>query len=588
VGGGCRDNAGNVGAATVAFKYDATAPQATVTPSRQPNANGWYNAGVSVSFAWSDVTSGTGSCETAKSYTGPDNGSATVSALCSDLAGNATARSFPLKYDATAPSTSATPARAANANGWFNAPLVVSFAGNDPTSGVEACDAAKTYSTPDSSAASLSGSCRDRAGNSAPATFTFAYDATAPVVTQGIAVRPPDHAGWYNRPVAFAVQGTDATSGIDSCPAASYAGPDSASASFSGACLDKAGNRGTKQFPLAYDGTGPQVNASASRAADSGGWYNRPLGVSFAGSDAVSGLESCAPPESYGGPDGASAVVAGICLDKAGNAGIGSLALRYDATAPQVSGAHPSRPPDANGWYNQPLAVSFHGSDATSEIEACTEARYAGPDAGAASVSGSCRDRAGNGSAAASFALRYDATPPSLTGVTVKGGNRTAVLGWTASADTALVEIRRGARVVYRGTRRSFTDTRLENGVRYRYTLTGYDEARNAATAAVAARPTAPLLSPPAGATVSAPPLLVWKAAAKASYYNVQLWRGGKILSAWPRGTSLKLRRTWTYAGRRYRLIPGRYRWYVWPGYGRPAQRKKFGPLLGASSFVVR
>jgi hypothetical protein len=141
--------------------------------------------------------------------------------------------------------------------------------------------------------------------------------------------------------------------------------------------------------------------------------------------------------------------------------------------------------------------------------------------------------------------------------------------------------------LVYSGSASSFTDRRLKNGVRYRYTLTGFDDARNAATSAVATRPTGPLISPPAAGTVTAPPRLTWIPVEQATYYNVQLWRRGKILSAWPKGTSLQLRRSWAYGGRRHKLEPGHYRWYVWPGYGRIAD-KKFGRLLGSSSFVVR
>ncbi len=588
VSGNCLDKAGNQGSGALPLRYDATGPQATATPSRQP-ANGWYNAPLTVSFAGSDPVSGLASCPAPKTYGGPDAAAAVVSGTCLDNAGNGGLASLALKYDATAPVATASPSRAPNGNGWFKAPLLVDFTGSDLTSGIDSCDAAKSYGGPDTAAASLSGSCRDRAGNpSASASYTLKYDATAPVVTHGVPIRPPDHDGWYNRPIAFALQGTDATSGIDgSCSTAGYAGPDSATASYAGACDDKAGNRGFKAFPLRYDATGPQAVATPSRGADVNGWYNQPLSVSYAGSDPVSGLESCAPPESYGGPDSAAAVVSGICLDKAGNAGLASLDLRYDSTSPQVAGATPSRAPDANGWYSKPLSVRFHGTDATSEIESCTEASYGGPDAGTASVTGSCRDRAGNGSGSASYALRYDSTRPSLTGVTVKAGNGTAALSWTASADTALVEIRRGARVVYRGTGRTFTDTGLQNGVRYRYTLTGYDEAQNAATAEAVAAPTAPLMSPKAGAVVSAPPRLVWKAVPNARYYNVQVLRGGRIFSAWPTSASFQLKRTWRYNGRRYKLTPGRYRWYVWPGLGRPAQ-KKFGRLIGSSSFVVR
>jgi hypothetical protein len=62
-----------------------------------------------------------------------------------------------------------------------------------------------------------------------------------------------------------------------------------------------------------------------------------------------------------------------------------------------------------------------------------------------------------------------------------------------------------------------------------------------------------------------------------ASYYNVQLYRGGRLIrTAWPTRARLRLRH----------LRPGRYRWYVWPGYGSRAERG-FGRLVGHSSFVA-
>jgi hypothetical protein len=594
VAGTCLDKAGNAGSGSLGLKYDATAPQSSAVPSRAANANGWYNSPLTVSFAASDPISGLDSCPAAATYSGPDSGSAVVSGLCVDRAGNGAVTSFALRYDATAPEATASSSRAADANGWFNHPLTVGFQGTDATSGTDNCTAPQTYAGPDTSAAFISGSCRDRAGNvSVSRTFQLKYDATAPQVTAAVAGRGPDQAGWYNHPVAFTFLGSDTTAGIDSCPAATYGGPDSANTSVAGTCVDKAGNRGSRSFALRYDATGPEAVASADREPGSNGWYNRPVTVSFSGSDPISGLEACAPPRSYDGPDGGFAVVGGTCFDKAGNVGLASYPLRYDATAPHVTGAAAARPPDSNGWYNRPLAVTFQGSDATSEIDACTVADYSGPDAAATTVSGSCRDRAGNGSTLAAFPLRYDSTPPSLTDVRVKPGNRSAVLSWRASPDTRLVEIVRtsGSRAreatVYRGTDRSFTDGRLTNGTEYRYTVTAYDEAHNSSARGLRARPTAPLFAPAAGATVTAPPRLAWTPVAKATYYNVQLWRNGKIFSAWPKRASLKLRRTWTFEGRRYRLLPGRYRWYVWPGYGRRAAGD-YGRRLGSSSFVVK
>jgi hypothetical protein len=95
------------------------------------------------------------------------------------------------------------------------------------------------------------------------------------------------------------------------------------------------------------------------------------------------------------------------------------------------------------------------------------------------------------------------------------------------------------------------------------------------------------LLTPPAGARVTSAPLLVWRRVARASYYNVQLYRGRvKVLSSWPTTHRLRLRMRWTYLGRQRRLSPGSYRWYVWPGYGR-ASANRYGPVLGQSTFTV-
>ena len=172
-------------------------------------------------------------------------------------------------------------------------------------------------------------------------------------------------------------------------------------------------------------------------------------------------------------------------------------------------------------------------------------------------------------------------------------GNGTALLRWKASADTAAVTVMRApakkgakARVVYRGKGHSASDRKLQNGVRYRYIIRGVDQAGNVAEASTVAVPLA-LSSPVQGASVKAPPVLKWAAVAKASYYNVQLFRGRqKVLSIWPAGTSLKLSKSWSYEGRDFTLTPGRYRWYVWPGVGaRPDAH--YLKLLGGSFFVV-
>ena len=144
----------------------------------------------------------------------------------------------------------------------------------------------------------------------------------------------------------------------------------------------------------------------------------------------------------------------------------------------------------------------------------------------------------------------------------------------------------RASRVVYSGLATGFRDTGLAVGRKYEYRVVGTDAAANQVASRVEVTATGALLSPLPGATVAGAPTLAWTQVAKASYYNVLLVRGRKVFSAWPARTSLRLPRTWTYKGRRYKLRPGLYRWYVWPGYGK-ISAGKYGRLLGGSTFVV-
>jgi hypothetical protein len=204
-----------------------------------------------VNFTGGDATSGVESCDAPKTYAGPDNANASVAGDCHDKAGNTGTGSLSLKYDATAPVSTATPDRQPNANGWYRTPVTVTFGGTDATSGLDSCDTAKTYSGPDMQSHTLSGACLDKAGNSSSASRTLKYDATAPVST-ATPDRQPNVNGWYRAPVTVAFAGTDATSDIDSCDQAkTYSGPDSQSTTLS--------------RTLKYDATAPQSTATASR-----------------------------------------------------------------------------------------------------------------------------------------------------------------------------------------------------------------------------------------------------------------------------------------------------------------------------------
>jgi hypothetical protein len=274
----------------------------------------------------------------------------------------------------------------------------------------------------------------------------------------------------------------------------------------------------------------------------------------------------------------------------------GTVKLKIDRTPPTIVPSA-DRTADANGWHNRPLTISFSGTDATSGGTSCTPpVRYSGPDMSSAAVAGSCTDAAGNRSDTA-FSFKYDATPPSLFAVTAVHGNRSAQLSWRKSSDTRVVEVFRtpgrngqGDSGIYRGTANGVKDSGLVVGRKYEYRVIAVDEAANRAEQKLGLVATGALLSPTPGLqiTMKSPPALAWARSKGATYYNIQLiYRGRKVLSAWPVRPSYQLRRTWLYKGRRYRLRPGVYRWYVWPGYGRISAARYAKRPLGSSSFVV-
>lgn len=308
------------------------------------------------------------------------------------------------------------------------------------------------------------------------------------------------------------------------------------------------------------------------QACDSG-WYTGPvfLSWSWTGGTATSG---CSSQDYQTDTSGASNACTVLFSD-------GSISREYvlkvEVSSPTAT-ATPARPPDSNGWYNHPVAVSFAGS-AFSGIASCSPATaYSGPSAVNAALSGTCTDNAGK-TATADVSLNYDDTPPTITGVSAArkpdvAGYYTHPVKFTFSGTDAASGIASCQTVTYRGP---------SSG-----TVLGgcWDRAGNYASISVPVRYR--LAAPRASvAHVGLGLVLHWKRAAKASYYNVQIYRGKKkVLSTWPAHTSLLLRRSWSFGGHRFRLKAGRYRWYVWPGYGSRAAAR-YGRALVSSSFRV-
>jgi hypothetical protein len=487
----------------------------------------------------------------------------------------------------------------ANCSGWFKVPVTVHFSitpftGNS-LSNITGCGDLTVSSDTNGVSQTCSATVSDGTSSTTlSATASVKKDGTPPVISS-ISAPPPDRNGWHNHPFGISVNASDATSGIASCPGASYGGPDTASGSFSATCTDNAGNSASGgSLSFKYDASPPSVSAGFSRGPDSNGWYRSPVSFGGSGSDGLSGLAGCSG-GTYSGPDTGGTSVSVSCSDNAGNVGSRGLSLKYDAKPPTVGAASFERPPDANGWYNKPIKITFSGSDDVSGAS-CSSTTYAGPDNASATVTGSCVDGAGNTSGAAtSPAFKYDSTPPKLSNVAVSANDKYVALTWSASPDTTSVTVTRtpgttGADPsnVYTGLASRYDDHSVQNKVRYTYAIQAVDQAANTTVETVTVVPAAALYSPAQGAVVRSAPMLAWRAVRGATYYNVQLFRGRrKILSAWPVKPKYRLKRAWAFHGKKYKLTPGSYEWRVWPGLGKRAANK-YGPLIGHSTFAFR
>ena len=342
----------------------------------------------------------------------------------------------------------------------------------------------------------------------------------------------------------------------------------------------------------ANDSITPMCTTSAGTQPCSTGWYTTPV-LQLTWDWTAGGTPSNCNEDAYQ-TDTITTISCTVSWSD-GFTGTQSYTLHVEVSSPTAAVA-PSRLPDSNGWYNHPVAGAVSATS-FSGIASCTSTTYTGPSTPSATVSAWCIDHAGKQVSVTSAPFAFDATPPSLTALATPGDQSVAI-NWSTGGDIApitSIDVTRtdGTKTanvdqIYSGLRNGFDDTHLRNGMTYTYTVTARDAAGNVTVQTVRATPDARVLSPAPDAHVTSPPTLSWTAAPGASYYNVQLFRGdpAKLLSLWPARASLQLHRTWRFDGRRYRLKPGRYTWYVWPGFGK-REAAHYGRMIGSGTFVI-
>jgi len=444
------DAAGNSASAGVTgINVDETAPVLAASFS-----SGWQRGDVTVTWSCTDALSGPVTQPAADVVSG-EGGNLTSTASCTDKAGNTATKTVSgIRIDRSAPTTTATVALP-NASGWYGDAVQVTLTGSDNLSGVDttyyavdggasqAYNGAFSYGTEGSH--TITFWTRDAAGNveTAGAPLTLKIDRTAPATTLINPISPAS--GWFvTSGIPFAFDAGDALSGvaatnytIDGGAPQTYGEPFVADLS-NGAhavaywSVDLAGNVEAKRsFQLKVDALPPTITAGRTPAANSFGWNNADVKVSFSCTDTdsgVDGIAGCGPDQTVSS-EGANQHVQGDSQDVAGNKSSTTVSnINIDKTAPILTGAPTG---DANGgeWYRGDVSIAWTGDDGLSGIDPASQPAKStiageGRNLGATA---SIADKAGNKATGSVTGINVDRTAPAITPQLPTGKN---AAGW--------------------------------------------------------------------------------------------------------------------------------------------------------------
>ena len=442
------DNAGNGEVHhLLSVGIDTTPPVVTTTKSPLPNANGWNNTNVTVSFSCVDA-SGVVSCPASQTVT-TEGANQPVSGTAVDTLGNTTTAQTTVSVDKTPPTVTGSASPTANANGWNNTNVTVSFTCGDSLSGVATCPSAQTL-TNQGAGQSVSGTATDNAGNNATRTVgSLNIDKTAPTLS-GAATTAPNGSGWYRTNVTVSWTCSDALSGLaGACPAASTVSGEGANLSASAAVTDRAGNQTNATVGnLRVDRTAPTTTASVP-PPNGNGWYSSPPQVTLAAQDALSGVGGTfysvdgGTTQTYTGSfsvgNGTHTVVfwsTDVAGNVEGTATGHSLTLRVDSGTPTITGSR-APAPNANGWNNTNVTVTFTCTDAGSGLVSCPAPVTVTTEGANQSVTGTMVDQAGNSSSATVSGINIDKTAPTAAVTGVTPGATYKPGGYTAGCESS-------------------------------------------------------------------------------------------------------------------------------------------------------
>ena len=331
--------------------------------------------------------------------------------------------------DRTAPNVVGAPDSAANSNGWYNHDVTINWSSTDPNpSSGGPTQPSPTVASTEGDNTYTSGQSCDPAGNCAAGSLELKIDKSLPDITYTVTPEPNAN-GWNKDNVTVTFNCTDGVSGIDSCSAPITVSTEGGNQTVTATATDKAGNTKSIAAVINLDKTAPLISYTLSQSPNTNGWFNSPVTVTYACSDILSDIQSCSAPQTESN-DG-SYTLSGSAVDRADNQSRALAAVNIDQTAPTISYSV-SPAPNANGWNNTDVVVSFTCSDATSGIQSCPNPVTVNTEGGGQSVAGTAVDNAGN-TASVTATVNIDKTQPNISYALAPVPNAG---GWNNSAVT--------------------------------------------------------------------------------------------------------------------------------------------------------
>ncbi|MET0200741.1 MAG: PxKF domain-containing protein, partial [Gaiellaceae bacterium] len=303
--GSCSDAAGNsqAGVASAAFDIDFTLPTITLA-TRLPaaNAEGWNNEDVTATWDCADELSGAVAEHVSHTFT-DEGADQSAEATCADEAGNEASDTLTgVSIDKTKPVVSGSRSPAANAAGWNNENVLVSFACAETgsvRSGIATDTVAGQTLTSEGAEQSVasSGSCVDKAGNEAAQASVghISIDKSAPEITLLSRLPAANGSGWNKTDVTVTWSCVDQAglSGAVAATSADTRSGEGAAQTAHGSCSDRAGNSSSDSLGgISIDKTAPSIAIVAP--ADGGSYvWTTPAVASYSCSDGLSGRDGC-------------------------------------------------------------------------------------------------------------------------------------------------------------------------------------------------------------------------------------------------------------------------------------------------------